>query len=373
MSALRERFGKTRSSRAQPLVGVLAVFPTSAAATRLRALQYRDALATEGIALELWSFLREEDLAHWYGPSQLMRALVALKGLWRTLGALRLIRRATVVLVQREVMPLGPPLLEGLAARTRSLAWDVDDAVWQPYISPTAGRVPRWLRATGNKYQRICRMADEVWAGSEVLAEWCRRHNDNVCVIPTVVAVPDQRPERDTGRTAIWIGSHSTGPFLANILPALAASDVPPEVLVVGARVAALDGLDVRVREWSLATEEATLSSARIGLYPIDRAHPLAEGKCVFKAILYMSRGIPTVLTPTVTNARIVRDGIEGLHADEAAEWTLAVQRLLDDENLWEEMSKAAHRRALEDFSLRRWAPTVSGYMRSLVDAQKNS
>jgi hypothetical protein len=336
-------------------------------------LQYREALAADGIGVELWSFFRERDLAHWYGRSQLRRALVALKGLWRIPGALRLIRRATVVLVQREAMPLGPPLLERLAARTRSLVWDVDDAVWQPYISPTAGRVPQWLRATGHKYQRTCRMADEVWAGSEVLAEWCRHQNDTVRVIPTVVAVPEQRPEPRTGRTAVWIGSHSTGPFLANILPALAAIDVPPEVLVVGAQIAALDGLDVRVREWSLAAEEATLSLARIGLYPIDRTHPLAEGKCALKAILYMSRGIPPVLTPTVTNARIVRNGIEGLHADDAAEWTTAVQRLLDDKNLWEELSRAAHRRALEDFSLQRWGPMVSGHVRSLVDAQKSS
>lgn len=372
MGALRSRFGRTRRGRTQPLVAVLAVSPASGAATRLRALQYRDGLAAEGIGLELWSFLREGDLAYWYGRSQLRRAFVALKGLWRVFGALMLIRRATVVLVQREAMPLGPPILEKLAARRRPLIWDVDDAVWQPYISPTAGRVPRWLRATGNKYRRICHMANEVWAGSEVLAEWCRHHNDKVRVIPTVVVVPDQRPEPGTGRTAIWIGSHSTGPFLADILPALAASDAPPDVLAVGARVTAPDDLNLRVQDWSLAAEEEALSSGRIGLYPIDRAHPLAEGKCALKAILYMSRGVPPVVTPTTTNARIVRHEIEGLHADSPAEWASSVRRLLDDGDLWERLSRASHQRVLAEYSLQRWAPKVAEYVRALVDAGRN-
>src|SRR5207302_5912973 len=160
----------------------------------LRATQYREALADRGLDLLLWSFLRDHELSAWFGPSQLRRIAVIVRAIGRLPRLVSLLRAASVVLVQREAMPLGPPIVEALAAKVRPVVWDVDDALWQPYVSPTAGRVPRWLRAPGAKYRRICQISDEVWAGSEVLAQWCRQYNENVAVIPTVVDVPADRP-----------------------------------------------------------------------------------------------------------------------------------------------------------------------------------
>jgi glycosyltransferase involved in cell wall biosynthesis len=349
-------------------ITVLAVHPPSVAATRLRAVQYSDALAEGELNLNLWSFLREQDLGDWFGPSQLRRALVTFRALLRLPLIARHIRRAAVVIVQREVLPLGPPVIEMLAARWRPLVWDVDDAVWQSYVSPTAGRVPRWLRATGDKYRRICERADEVWAGSEVLATWCRRHSESVHVIPTVVPVPPALPDLAPARTVGWVGSHSTGEFVEAILPALVDVTPPPQVLVVGARPETPPGLDVVIEPWSHETEAHVLSAARVGIYPIDPDHPLAEGKCGLKAILFMSHGIPCVVTPTTTNAVVVRNGVDGLHARTPAEWTTAVQTLFDDDDLWQRCREAAHARARDSYSLEVWAPRVADRLRTLAD-----
>ena len=120
---------------------------------------------------------------------------------------------------------------------------------------------------------------------------------------------------------------------------------------------------------WSLDEERRTLSKARVGLYPIDRTHPLADGKCGFKAVLYMSRGIPPVLTPTPANAAIVRDGVEGLHADDPDAWREAIQRLLDDDDLWERCSWAAYERARSNYSLDVWGPRIASILRDLSSA----
>src|SRR4051812_47546575 len=103
----------------------LAVHPSSVAATRLRAAQYSAPLADSGISFRLWSFLREEDLGAWFGPSQWGRAWVLVKALLRVPIVLSVLRGADVVMVQREALPLGPPIVERWAARGRALVWDV--------------------------------------------------------------------------------------------------------------------------------------------------------------------------------------------------------------------------------------------------------
>jgi glycosyltransferase involved in cell wall biosynthesis len=358
---------KRQSDDAAPVVAVLAVHPGRVAGTRLRALQYGPALAAVGLELRLWSLFAPEHLSAWFGRSNVRRALVLLRALLRLPSAVLLVQRADVVVVLREALPFGPPWLEWLARRRSALVWDVDDAIWESFASPTAGHVPQWVRGTWGKYHWLASHADEVWAGSEVLARWCSEHSRDVYVIPTVVPVPTSRPAMPRERSVGWVGTHATAKFVEPILVVLADQPHAPPVSVVGAEVAKPPRLPLVVEAWSPEAEERLLESVRVGLYPIDRLHPLAEGKCGLKAILYMSHGLPQVITPTVTNSSIVRDGLDGLHADTPAEWRAAVNRLLDDEDLWQRLSQAAHQRALECFSLQRWAPVVAGRLAGLV------
>jgi glycosyltransferase involved in cell wall biosynthesis len=236
------------------------------------------------------------------------------------------------------------------------------------FTLPTARRVPRWVRAPGNKFDRVCRLASEVWAGSEVLAEWCRQRNENVLVVPTVVPVPLALPDASAERTVGWIGSPSTQSFVEAVLPPLRGIDPPPRAVIVGGDVdLRAAGLAGRVDGWSQETEDAALAAIRVGLYPIDADHPMADGKCGLKAILFLAHGVPVVLTPTPTNARIVRDGLEGIHASTPEEWTEGVRRLLDDAELWERLRRAGHARVLEEFSLAVWAPRVADRLASLT------
>lgn len=320
----------------------------------------------DGIDLRLCSFLREADLPRWYGPSHLGRVSCVLRGLLRLPLALVQVLGSDVVLVQREAMPLGPPVLEYLASRWRPLVWDVDDAVWNSYVSPTSGRVPRWLRATGAKFQRIATWADEVWAGSAVLASWAGRHSENVTVVPTVVDVPETLPEE--GGTAVgWIGSHSTAQFLTPILPELRDIEPGLEVLAVGAPALSTEDPSLRAIPWSMEAERDALDAMRVGLYPVDENHPLADGKCGLKAILYMAHGIPPVVTPTRPNADIVRDGIDGLHARTPAEWRQAVTTLLRDDAVWERCRRAGYAAVCDRFSMQVWAPRLAARLRTLA------
>lgn len=363
----RRKTDKSGGSGTQ-IVACLAVHPPCLAATRLRLAQYFDFLEEAGLSCELWTFLSESNLPMWYGRSHLARLAVILRCLMRIPRALVLIMRADVVIVQRECVPFGPPVLEWVASRVKPLVWDVDDFVWVPYDSPTAGRVTRWFRTSERKHSAISRWATEVWAGSGAIAEWAMRRSPHVVYVPTVLPVPAEPAARRRRRSAAWVGSHSTAPFLEAVLPWVGRCKNLEEITVVGATVRseAADGM-VRQEPWSPSTERAACESSRVGLYPIDRSQPQAEGKCGLKAILYMSYGLPCVLTPTGPNKAVVRDGVEGFHAETPEDWHVLVERLLVDDALWERCSRAAHRRARKDFSLEAWGPAITRRVRSLL------
>ncbi|MCU1485135.1 MAG: glycosyl transferase, family 2/group 1 [Actinomycetia bacterium] len=344
---------------------VLTAHSSAAAASRLRMTQYFPALRAAGLEPNFWSFLGEHDEVDWVTGTPLVRIRLLLRGMVRLLGLVRLLRGADVVVVHREVLPLGPPVVERLARRGRRMVWDVDDAVWEHHSS--VSWLPRWFRAPAGKYERLCRDADEVWAGSEVLAQWCRERNEHVEMVPTVIDVPDERPVGVRGRVVVWVGTPTTAPFVDAVLPAVLALEPTPEVVVVG-HGSRPEGLDaVEVLRWSEPVEHEVLERGRVGLYPIDRRHPLADGKCGLKAILYLAHGVVPIVTPTPTNAVIVHDGVHGLHADSEAAWAAAVDRLLVDDELWERLSVAGHAWVREHYSLATWGPVVARRLADLA------
>lgn len=153
---------------------------------------------------------------------------------------------------------------------------------------------------------------------------------------------------------------------MARILPEI--NDVSPavKVIVVGAEVPRPSGLDLESLAWSEQAEAEALRRMRIGLYPVDRKNPLAEGKCGYKAVLYMAHGIPPIVTPTTPNASIVREGVDGLYADAPGEWKAAVERLLNDGELWDRMSRSSYERARAEYSVARWGPVVARRLTAL-------
>ena len=348
---------------------VLSVYGEDQAGTRLRACQYEPHLRQAGIDVGYWSFLSATDSPRWFGHcSRRLRAVILLRSGLRLLWLPMLIRRADAVLVLREAVPLATTAVERLAARSSVLIWDVDDAIWTDYPRLFARWLPRRLRRTSRKYEVIAGLADEVWAGSDFVATWCTAHAARVLVIPTVVPVPALVPTRaDRTRTLAWVGSASTSAFLEESLAAIEPVDLGVEVRCVGAKVAGTDRLPVRCEPWSQAAEDAALNESQVGLYPLSTDHPLAAGKAGLKAVLYMAHGLPSVVTPTDTTAMIVRDDVDGLHARTSEEWRDAVGRLLDDEALWERLSRSGHRRAATDFSLQAWAPRVVARVQDLV------
>jgi glycosyltransferase involved in cell wall biosynthesis len=83
------------------------------------------------------------------------------------------------------------------------------------------------------------------------------------------------------------------------------------------------------------------------------------QGKCGFKALQYLSLGIPAVCSPVGVNRDIIHDGVDGFFAERLPDWFPAVARLLKDSFLRETSGRAGRRRVEEAFSLATHGPRL--------------
>ncbi|MFS8087409.1 MAG: hypothetical protein ACMG6H_17390, partial [Acidobacteriota bacterium] len=76
-------------------------------------------------------------------------------------------RQADVILVQREAMLFGPPLIEWLStnAAGRPMVLDLDDATYVSYTSPTYGKIGKALKWF-SKTDDLIRWAKVVTCGN---------------------------------------------------------------------------------------------------------------------------------------------------------------------------------------------------------------
>lgn len=342
----------------------LASYPVEAAATRYRLEQFVAPLADLGINLTIRPFLDSKLFETLYQRRALPRTAMALiKSFWLRMKDVLLLNKAQVVLVQREAMIFGPPLIEWLVVRVfkRPMVLDLDDATYVPYTSPTYGGLGRSLKWF-SKTDDLIRWATVVTCGNRAIAEYAESNGATTRIIPTVVDTKVFRPAPRVAHSPLvlgWIGTHSTFPYLKAIFPVLQelARTSAFKLRIVGSGTSAVNipGVEVENLDWKLEREIGDFQSFDIGLYPIDAtlyAEKWAAGKSGFKAIQYMAVGIPFVATPVGAITDIGEDGITHFSAATTGEWHDALKLLLSDPRLRERMGAAGRRHVVEHYSL---------------------
>ncbi|HEX2569253.1 MAG TPA: glycosyltransferase family 4 protein [Polyangia bacterium] len=355
---------------------VLAPAPTSAASTRFRLEQFFPALRAAGIEPTLRPFLDEPGFAVLYRPgARGEKVQAALRALAGRMGDLARARDVDAVLIHREAALVGPPVLEWLLARPlgRPLVFDLDDAVWVPYSSPTYGALlSRLLKAPGKTYFTL-RAAAAVMAGNEHIAEEARRYNRNVHVVPTVVDTEIFRPVPRSNPVPVlgWIGTPSSAQYLRILAPVLArlAERHRFVVRIVGAPPEfSLPGVPVELLPWQQARELSDFQGLDIGLYPLA-LDAWSLGKSGFKAVQYMACGVPVIASPVGVTAEMIRHDETGLLARDEAEWTDGLERLLGDARLRARLGDAGRAEAVAHWSLAVHAPRVVDILYRVVSA----
>jgi glycosyltransferase involved in cell wall biosynthesis len=251
------------------------------------------------------------------------RLLATLSGHW------------DVIVVYRELLPIGPPIFEWLLARTgRPIVYDFDDAIFVPDVSEANRHFAwlKWPRKTG----AICRLSTHIIVGNEYLRQYAAAFNPAVTVVPTTIDdrkyLPTKGLDLHDPPVVGWTGSLTTIKHLETIVGALRTlrQSVNFRLKVVGATGFRVPGVDVECVPWSAHSELAHLSEFDIGLMPLPDDQ-WSRGKCGLKALQCMALGIPVIVSPVGVNSQIVVDGHNGFLASTESEWVEKMSRLLGD------------------------------------------
>jgi glycosyltransferase involved in cell wall biosynthesis len=355
---------------------VLSPIPEEGAGCRFRIAQFIPFLEKQGFDVTLRPLFTTEFFRQVYRPGHYLRKALTFTLLsLKRLDSLRDVSQFDVVFIYREVFPVGPAIVERLltSGGRPPVVFDFDDAIFLPSVSD-ANRLIGALKRP-QKVATIIGRSRQVIAGNAFLADYARRFNPAVTLVPTCVDtarfVPAPAPPAHRTPIVGWIGSPTTASYVRDLAPVLQRARARhPFTLRVsgGGAPLEIDGVDVENADWSLEREVDLFNTCDIGVYPLTDDE-WSKGKCGFKAIQFMACGVPVVAAAVGVNRDIIQDGVNGFLAATPDEWIDKLARLLADPALRRRFGEAGRRTVVERYSLERNAPILADTLRRVVDA----
>jgi glycosyltransferase involved in cell wall biosynthesis len=303
---------------------------------RFRFEQYFEALKERKIYFDIYPFYDKKSWNQIYSDHYVRKTVIIfLAFIKRIYHVLKCIQYDWVFL-HREAAPAGPPIFEWIMSRVfrRKIIFDFDDAIWL-----TDQNAQEWLlrKIKGyNKISGICRWSEKVSCGNEYLRQFALKYNDHCFLNPTTVDtvnIHNRIHKVNSGKVVIgWTGSHTTLKYLYTITDVLVTVLENPGIslLIICNKRPQWNIRDYTFIPWSKDSEIEDLLKTDIGLMPLPD-DPWTRGKCGFKAIQYLSLGIPALVSPLEVNRKIVDHGLNGYYCTEPRDWIQYIRELSGD------------------------------------------
>lgn len=326
---------------------------------RFRFEHYLPLLGDEQIKFRISSFYSAKGWGLLYKTGKhLQKLLIVMRGFFKRAIDLFRVIPFDYVYVYREAAPVGPPVFEWIIAKVfrKKIIYDFDDAIWIPVTSSQnkAAKYFKWF----SKISSICRMSSVVTVGNEYLAGFAGKFSSNVIIIPTVVNTGEVHNVFQTHKTGTpvvgWTGTFSTLKYLEIVLPALQRlqEKIDFTFIVIADKDPLIPLKKYKFIPWRKDSEISDLLRMHIGLMPLYDSE-IEKGKCGFKAIQYMSLGIPAVVSPVGVNAEIVLHEKNGFVATTETEWEKAIEKLLTDPELRQQFGEESRKKIETEFSVK--------------------
>jgi glycosyltransferase involved in cell wall biosynthesis len=247
-------------------------------------------------------------------------------------------------------------LVRALKARDGvKVIFDFTDALWRANFQPA------W-----RDLDRILESVDAVFTENEMMLAYARRHNPRTYDLPACTqtekfdaARRHHRRRKDAGVTIGWVGSHSTSAALGKVRVALdnvGARHPGLKLRVLGASFDSLPRFShVEVsaqRSYDEQTMISEILNFDIGIFPPPGDIEDYEARGTLKGVLYMSGRVPPVFQNAGGCRRLITDGVNGMLANDAAEWEAKLEALVSSEDLRERIGGAALESVRERHSL---------------------
>ena len=355
----------------QPEVRVLATGAQALTSPgfRARVLLLRAELVRFEIRIDPLPLFTEREAATFAGGGVWRRGtvLIGARSRLSRLLAKRAQEPADVAFIQRQADLLPQLTLERRASAGRRLVWDVDDAIWLDSSPAAGGHRLAVLKGTARKVKWFAARADRVVAANEYLADYLSQYSSRVTIVPSVVEPRNVPVRRHVDADEIvlgWIGSATTAPYLHELMRTISsvARELRPRrvrLVSVGATARPTQGVAVEPTPWSVEGELDALARIDIGLMPMPY-NDWTRGKSAYKALQYMSAGIPVVADDVGVASSVIDSERAGFVVRGEQAWIEALVALARDPELRERLGEHARRRVEEHFSVQRWAPAIS-------------
>lgn len=348
-------------------------YPVEGASSRYRVYQYLDALGQLGTKSTVSSFMSARMYQLVFSPGTKLKKLTyaffaVLKRCWVVLFAWRY----DLVVMQRELLPFGAPILEGfIKLMGIPLVFDYDDALFV-HKDSKYNQLASTLRRP-EKTIEIFSLVDAVSAGNQYLADAAKpycKHSYCIEVAEDTDRIPLRKYQK-TGSVIIgWLGSKSTEKYLELIKPALEKLFVKHDGLrikVVGGGEFKLNATDVDHIEWSLDSEVEELLSFDIGLMPLP-LEDWSEGKSGGKARTYMAAGVVPVCTAIGYNLELIEHERTGYLVKTNEEWLSSLELLIQSAELRQQIGMTAREDVIKRFSVAGQAKKLNDIFELVVE-----
>jgi glycosyltransferase involved in cell wall biosynthesis len=237
---------------------------------------------------------------------------------------------------------------------------DVDDAIW--------------LNRKSSFARRLAEMSDSVICGNSFLADYFSQWNSRITILPTAVDtdrfLPLARSPQEEGVAGkrIIIGwSGGKGGFVDLKVAEQALQTVLRKYPRARLRVIAdappdcfdLPAGQVEFVRWSPETEVRAIQELDIGIMPLPDT-VWNRGKCAYKMLLYMSCGVPVVVSPIGMTAEVCGMASVGTYARTTDDWVGAFEQLFCNPEMAAAMGRKARELVLQNFSINTLAPRLA-------------
>ncbi len=280
-----------------------------------------------------------------------------------------------IIFIFREALITGSTKYERLFKESKAkIVFDFDDAIWNLDVSD-ANRMFSFLKNPA-KTSEIIALSDAVFAGNNYLAEYAKKFNKEVFIVPTTIDTSEYIPVNhkiNPDKIIIgWSGSITTIKHFEFAIPFLkilkSKYKEKLEIKVIGD--ANYENLELGIKgiAWTKENEIQELSTFDIGIMPLPDDE-WANGKCGLKGLQYMALNIPTLMSPVGVNSEIVRIGINGFLPSTTEEWVRDIEILIENPSLRLEMGVEARKTVEEKYSVNAWKEKYIYLLQNLLNS----
>lgn len=333
--------------------------PDRSPSQRYRFEQYLSFLKNNGYECKLSYIIDEADDKIFYSPGHFFQKIrITLNSALKRWKDVKRAKHFDIVFVQREAFMTGSSFFERrMAASGAKFVFDFDDSIWLLDTS-NANKKWEWLKSA-DKTSKIIAMSDLVLAGNKYLANYARKYNKHVKIIPTTIDTETFKRKSsylDPERICIgWSGSVTTKKHFELAIPVLKEirKKYGDKVVfkVMGDSAYSNAELGIQAIPWTHETEVDVIAGFDIGIMPLPDDE-WVKGKCGLKGLSYMALEVPTVMSAVGVNTEIIRDGENGFLASNNAEWFQKLSALIDSFELRKRIGAEGRKTVVDHYSV---------------------